>query len=174
MPHETGDGLPAGKEVGIVQLGGGASGLVEQLQPPLALGFSASPARQVDELERNLRERGPAFRRGGQAAQQLDGPPIVGNGLRPGVQCAGPRGRPQRLNQRAIPLLRPLPVVSEKRRVLGRDVAEDVFEVACNTRMENLAFLTQDARVGRLLGQRVLEDVLPLRAARPLADELRA
>jgi hypothetical protein len=62
-------------------------------------------------------------------------------------------------------------MVSEERRVFG-GLAEDVFEVASDLTVQPLALLTQDARVGRLLREGMLEDVLPFRPKRPLADEL--
>jgi hypothetical protein len=64
-------------------------------------------------------------------------------------------------------------VIREDRRVLRRHVTEDVFEMAGDARVERLPFLAQNACVGRLLGQRMLEGVLPLGTARPLADQLR-
>jgi hypothetical protein len=61
--------LSSGTDVGIVQRAGNTSGFLDQVQPALALGFRAAPARELEKLDDGVHEQVMAFRNVRQSRQ---------------------------------------------------------------------------------------------------------
>src|SRR5262249_47747902 len=109
----------------------------------------------------------------GQPPQKVEGVPIVSNGFRSRVKRPRPFRRLERVGQSLLPVLSQPPVMREQRGSIcrGRRLC---FEKQRKPPVECLALVPEDARVSGLLGECMLEEVLPLGCVRPLAQELGA
>ncbi len=104
--------------------------------------------------------------------QKRQRPLVVVNGLLVGVGQPGLVASAQQVLGRLLRLLRPLPVIGQQAHLLLDSLREQPLQRLGHLPVVDAPFLLQQAVVGRLLGQVVLEDVLQLRQPRPLADHL--
>src|SRR2546427_6999315 len=106
--------------------------------------------------------------------EEFEGSPVVAACRGSIVEPLRSRGGGQRVLESLVPLGGLIPMVSEYSHLLRHPVTECGLQVLGDPAVKGAALFGQQARLGRFLRQRVLEDVLALVRGGKLSNQLRA